>query len=126
MLFVENGEGIIKILIELGKDRQYAEFVASVRKLYLPFVQNVEAIKTKMEGSGSISNLTARELEIAKLVAAGLSNHKIAENLHIADITAKKTLQSIYSKLGISGRTVLTRMVMEEKVSGDGNTHLCC
>ena len=58
-----------------------------------------------MDGEWNVAeNLTARELEVLNLVAHGLSNRDIAEELTIAPETVRWYTKQIYSKLGISGR----------------------
>ncbi|ACB84337.1 response regulator [Natranaerobius thermophilus] len=49
--------------------------------------------------------LTQREIEIAQLMVAGLSNKKIAEKLFITQGTVKNYITNIYSKLGVKERT---------------------
>ncbi len=49
--------------------------------------------------------LTARELEVLRLVAAGDSNHSIAEKLVITVSAVKKHTANIYGKLGVNSRT---------------------
>jgi LuxR family maltose regulon positive regulatory protein len=49
--------------------------------------------------------LTERELEILKLIAAGLTNPEIGEQLVISPETVKKHASSIYGKLGVNNRT---------------------
>ncbi len=49
--------------------------------------------------------LTEREHEILQLVAAGLTNPEIAENLVISPQTVKKHAANIYGKLNVSNRT---------------------
>jgi LuxR family maltose regulon positive regulatory protein len=49
--------------------------------------------------------LTPREQEILELIAAGLTNREIAEQLVISAETVKKHTGSIYGKLGVSNRT---------------------
>lgn len=51
--------------------------------------------------------LTRRELEVARLVGAGWSNHKLAEHLGIAVTTVRTHLSSIYTKLGHINRVEL-------------------
>jgi two-component system nitrate/nitrite response regulator NarL len=51
--------------------------------------------------------LTAREREIALLVADGLSNKQVAERLAIAEGTVKIHLHNIYRKAGMQNRTAL-------------------
>ena len=48
--------------------------------------------------------LTARELQIASLVAQGLLNKEVADRLHISEWTVCAHLRRIYSKLGVSTR----------------------
>jgi len=50
------------------------------------------------------ADLTAREVEILKLVACGLSNKEIAERLVISRKTAGNHVEHIYSKIGVSKR----------------------
>jgi DNA-binding NarL/FixJ family response regulator len=49
--------------------------------------------------------LTARELEILQLVAAGLSNNRIARQLWVTEQTVKFHLSNIYRKLNLANRT---------------------
>lgn len=49
--------------------------------------------------------LTPREQEVLALLAAGLTNHEIADNLVISPQTVKKHAGSIYRKLAVRGRT---------------------
>jgi DNA-binding NarL/FixJ family response regulator len=50
------------------------------------------------------SLLTARELEILRLVATGQTNKEIAVQLFISSDTVKGHLESVYRKLGVSDR----------------------
>jgi ATP/maltotriose-dependent transcriptional regulator MalT len=49
--------------------------------------------------------LSVRELEVLKLIAAGLTNREIASALVISPETVKKHTGSIYGKLGVRSRT---------------------
>jgi DNA-binding NarL/FixJ family response regulator len=51
-----------------------------------------------------VEPLSAREMEILKLVATGASNKEIAENLVIAEGTVKNHLTSIFGKLDVKDR----------------------
>jgi DNA-binding NarL/FixJ family response regulator len=51
--------------------------------------------------------LTAREDQIVNLVAEGIGNRSIADQLGIKENTVKKSLMRIYDKLGISNRVEL-------------------
>ncbi len=52
-------------------------------------------------------SLTAREREIALLVACGLRNKAIARELHCSEGTVKVHLHNIFQKLGIKSRWIL-------------------
>jgi LuxR family maltose regulon positive regulatory protein len=54
---------------------------------------------------GLIEPLTAREVEVLSLLAAGMSNHRIAAELVITLDTVKKHVSHILSKLGAANRT---------------------
>ncbi len=49
-------------------------------------------------------NLTQRELEVLRLVAAGNTNQRIALELHISEKTIEKYIESILRKLGVGSR----------------------
>ena len=48
--------------------------------------------------------LTRREREVLLLVARGLGNERIGENLHLSTTTVKRHLSNIYEKLGVHSR----------------------
>jgi DNA-binding NarL/FixJ family response regulator len=49
--------------------------------------------------------LTERQLEVLRMVAAGLPNREIAQSLRISEHTVKQHLESVYDKLQVSSRT---------------------
>ena len=59
------------------------------------------------------AGLSAREAEVLKLVAKGLTNAQIAQELFISPNTVNRHLNSIYRKLGVSSRAVATRFAIE-------------
>ena len=58
--------------------------------------------------AAAAGGLTARELEVLRLVAAGKTNHAIARDLHLADKTVHRHVSNIYAKLGVSSRAAAT------------------
>ncbi|HEX7150242.1 MAG TPA: response regulator transcription factor [Thermoanaerobaculia bacterium] len=54
------------------------------------------------------SVLTAREVEVVRMVAGGLRNKEIAETLAITEGTVKAHLRTIFGKLGIDSRVKLS------------------
>jgi two-component system, NarL family, nitrate/nitrite response regulator NarL len=51
--------------------------------------------------------LSARQLEVASLVAEGYRDREIAERLGIAESTVSVHLQDAYAKAGVRNRTAL-------------------
>ena len=59
------------------------------------------------------AGLTAREVEVLRLVAQGMTNFKVAAELVISPRTVNTHLGSIYRKLNTSSRAVATRFALE-------------
>jgi len=53
----------------------------------------------------SVDALTARELEVLKLIASGMSNKQIANTLHVSHKTVKTHVSNLLSKLQLADRT---------------------
>jgi predicted ATPase/DNA-binding NarL/FixJ family response regulator/DNA-binding XRE family transcriptional regulator len=56
--------------------------------------------------------LTARQAEVLRLLAAGLSNKQIAGQLYLSPATVERHLATVYSKIGVSGRVEAARYAM--------------
>lgn len=65
---------------------------------------------------GNPFGLTAREIEVLRLVTQGLTYAQIAEQLIISPRTADAHLRSIYGKLGVTSRSAATRYAIEHKL----------
>jgi LuxR family maltose regulon positive regulatory protein len=63
--------------------------------------------------SGLVEVLSERELEVLRLLAAGLSNREIAEQLFLSIGTVKKYTSNIYGKLGVHNRTMAAAKARE-------------
>jgi len=57
--------------------------------------------------------LSQRELEVARLMATGLTTAQVAERLVISPYTADTHLRRIYERLGLNSRAALTRYLAE-------------
>ncbi|MET9115363.1 response regulator transcription factor [Streptomyces longwoodensis] len=53
--------------------------------------------------------LTAREAEVLVLIAEGLSNHEIAQKLHVSTATVKTHINNLFAKIGIKDRAQAVR-----------------
>lgn len=62
------------------------------------------------------NDLTAREVEVLRLVTQGLTNAQIAEQLVIRPFTVNNHVRSIFGKLGVTNRAAATRYAMEHQL----------
>jgi DNA-binding NarL/FixJ family response regulator len=60
--------------------------------------------------------LTAREVEVLRFIAKGLTDAQIAEQLVISPRTVKNHLASIYGKIQVSSRSAATRYAIEHQI----------
>ena len=100
----------------LNRMNRYADavaLIAAVRetadRLGSPPLQaRADELARASRGRGSIDEpwrpLTAREFEVARLVADGMTNAEIAEQLEIAPKTASAHIEHILAKLGVTRR----------------------
>ena len=65
------------------------------------------------------AGLSEREIEVARLVAAGCSNPEIARRLVISRRTAEHHVQHIYAKVGVSSRAGLALFAHENDLIDD-------
>jgi predicted ATPase/DNA-binding CsgD family transcriptional regulator len=79
-----------------------------------------EAATLGATGKGaSLDELTAREIEVVRLVAEGLTDAAIAERLVVSIRTVHAHLRSIYSKLDVTTRTGAVRRALEHGLLTD-------
>jgi predicted ATPase/class 3 adenylate cyclase/DNA-binding CsgD family transcriptional regulator len=69
-----------------------------------------------MKSPTSPAGLSAREVEVLRLVAQGLTNEQVAEQLIISPRTVNTHLKAVYSKIGVSSRSAATRYAMEHQL----------
>jgi DNA-binding CsgD family transcriptional regulator len=89
----------------LGSGRELAHFVINGAAYAL--VRDVLVPPASTAARSPVQLLTARELQIAALVAQGMLNKEVADRLHISEWTVCAHLRRIYSKLGVSTRSAM-------------------
>ena len=72
------------------------------RRLISEFAHQRQA---DVSGSAELTSLTAREAEVLRLVAEGMSNLEIAVRLVVTEETIKTHVSHVLSKLGVRDRT---------------------
>lgn len=91
----------------LGRDASVSQVAAALHAvvLGLAVVDPSLTPAAPRPASGETETLTAREMDVLRLLAGGLTNKAIAYNLGISDHTAKFHVGAILSKLGAESRT---------------------
>jgi ATP/maltotriose-dependent transcriptional regulator MalT len=104
---LQNIDGAIPELQEMNMQPALARAVALKDKC--------EAAATSGPARRSVSDpLTAREREIASLIADGLSNREIAEKLVISELTVDVHVKHILGKLGFRSRAQVAGWVARQ------------
>jgi LuxR family maltose regulon positive regulatory protein len=100
-IFVDEGvpmAGLLRRVLARGVAPAYTQ------KLLGAFTEPAQSADGRTAAS-LLEPLSERELEVLRLVAAGMTNRQIAEDLVIAVSTVKSHTHSIYGKLGVKNRT---------------------
>jgi DNA-binding CsgD family transcriptional regulator len=69
------------------------------------------------ERSAAPARLSAREVEVLRLVAQGLTNAEIGERLSLTSRTVKAHVANIFGKLGVANRAAATRYAVEHDLT---------
>jgi DNA-binding NarL/FixJ family response regulator len=69
-------------------------------------------------GAEPVKALSEREMEILILTARGLSNCRIATELHLAEATVKRHMANIFQKMAVHSRSEAVRMALMEQWIG--------
>jgi len=111
MLTTYDGDEDIYRALEAGAQAYILK--ETVGEELLQIIRNVQAgqrsippaVATRLAENLPRAALSARELEVLKLIAKGLRNKEIAATLGIAEPTVKIHIQKIFSKLNVIDRT---------------------
>ena len=68
------------------------------------------------DATAAARGLTARELQVLRLVATGATNHAIAGELVIAEKTVDRHVSNIFTKLGVSSRAAATAYAYQHQL----------
>jgi DNA-binding NarL/FixJ family response regulator len=82
-----------------------------------PRGQNLEARPSRTQGD-PLERLSAREKEVARLVADGSSNPEIAEARFLSRKTVERHVSNLLNKLGARSRTELARRLTPSRGAG--------
>jgi two-component system NarL family response regulator len=100
----------------LIKDTPTREIVGAIRDVHAGRQRIEPAIAEQVAQRLGKSSLSAREIDVLKLIANGLSNKEVANELGVTEATAKKHMTSVLTKLGAKDRTHAVRIGLERGI----------
>ena len=110
LLLAEPG-GYIRVFLDEGPPiaellEKFLNKKTDVSRAYVKKLLSAFSVDKLIEADdGLVERLSERELDVLRLIAAGLPNKKITEQLFISMSTVKTHLRNIYSKLNVHSRT---------------------
>ena len=84
---------------QIWADNQNLDFV-------LEFLTQIKPRRNLRPGGG-MTRLTAREAEVVRLLAEGMTTREISQTLKVTEHTIRNYLSVIFDKLGVSSRVEL-------------------
>jgi len=102
-IFVDEGPPIAELLEKILEAKD------NIPRAYIKKLLSTFRLSKLVEtDDGLVERLSERELEVLRLIAAGLSNKKIMEGLFLSLSTVKTHIRNIYGKLNVHSRTEAT------------------
>jgi ATP/maltotriose-dependent transcriptional regulator MalT len=80
-----------------------------------PDLERLEALMGR-EAASKAHGLTARELQVLRLLATGATNRAIASELVVAEKTVDRHVSNIFTKLGVSSRAAATAYAYQHRL----------
>lgn len=114
----------LKLLAKSIKCVHEGQIWASSSELHYLLEAMSEPVPMSFVSANGDALLSARELDVVRCVAEGLSNREIAQRLSLREHTVKNYLFRIFDKLGVSSRVevVLYALGNQTSVSNDDST----
>jgi two-component system, NarL family, response regulator len=100
----------------LLKSAPPSQLVGAIRAVAAGLRRIPPEIASRLSDRGPGAGLTAREIEVLRLVAKGRTNVEIAHELNITSGTAKWFVSNILSKLGVDDRTEAVTTALERGI----------
>ena len=97
----------------LLKSMLRTELIGTIRDIHAGRKRIPPEIAASLAEHFSVDDLSAREIEVLRSVAAGNSNKIVADDLSISEDTVKGHMKNIMSKLGANDRTHAVLIAMK-------------
>ncbi len=111
--FLDGGEAMTRLLCQFQARQVGSGYAAEL----LSRIGSIHGM-TPPSKQLLIEPLTAREIEVLKLIESGCSNQDIAGKLVVSIPTVKRHISNIYAKLGVESRTQAVALGKELKMLG--------
>ncbi len=103
-----------RILLALGESDAAAAQLEAARAVFLDLGARSALTELNMlTGERPTGTLTAREIEVLRLVSTGLTNRGVAGRMSLSEKTVARHLSNIFGKLGLSSRAAATAYAYE-------------
>ncbi len=99
-IFLDEGERVVKLLYLVKSNQDMTGYANELLEAFGPVIGPAPVPAQLL-----IEPLSGREIEVLKLIEAGLSNQEIASRLFISITTVKRHISNIYAKLDVNTRT---------------------
>ena len=109
--FVQYRRFLVPLLKILKTRKKHEAIIERILQVGSAFADEKPAISAVVAAQALPSSLSAREIEIAELVAQGLRNREVADKLMISEWTVKNHVKNIYKKLSIDRRSELISLL---------------
>ena len=105
------------LAVDIGNAQGLAESDAALAELSGQPEASIDLADLTTAISRRPGNLTERQAEVLRLLAAGLSNKQIAAELYLSPATVERHLATIYRNLGLAGRVEAARFAIENGIA---------
>ena len=111
------GDGNIVATLHFVREEDDLPFGAMDVSMASAMANHVSALLARFDfRNDEMPLLTRRELEVARLVAAGLNNREIAQQLGISRNTVKEVLKNVFRKLEVDARAEMAARLTAARV----------
>ncbi|OGV36549.1 MAG: DNA-binding response regulator [Lentisphaerae bacterium GWF2_45_14] len=116
LMKMTSAQNLARAIREVGKGNTFFDSLTA-KRIYSQYRKSLSGGKL-IRPRGS--NLTSRELEVLQLIAEGMANKQIADELNISIKTVEKHRQQLKKKLHIQETAGLTRYAIAEGIIENG------
>jgi LuxR family maltose regulon positive regulatory protein len=111
-VFIDEGVTMVRLL----KVAQRRGVPTRYCQALLEALGEAEAEPVRVFHKELVEPITAREIEVLRLIAVGLTNKEVADELYISVATVKRHVTNVYAKLGVSTRTEALRRARQLEI----------